>query len=127
VKLAGHGRFRLARTSGFGRMRLGAVFELAEHVAHPAVAAMITSISSGVIFSSPLRSLSKRFSVRWQSVTSSVALRKPAPPLMVWKPRKISLSRAVFRVLLEVDQLVVHPGQQVARLDQEILQQVFHP
>ena len=48
-----------------------------------AVENRITSITSGVISSSPLRSLSKRFSVRWHRETSSVALRKPAPPLMV--------------------------------------------
>ncbi|MPN08939.1 hypothetical protein SDC9_156227 [bioreactor metagenome] len=57
----------------------------------PLVAAMMTSINSGVSSSSPLRKRSKRFSVKWQSVTSSVAFRNPAPPLTVWNPRKISL------------------------------------
>jgi len=49
----------------------------------PCVAAMMVSISSGFSVCSPFLSLSKRFSVRWQSFTSSLALRKPAPPLMV--------------------------------------------
>ena len=47
------------------------------------VAAMMVSIKSVVSFISPLRNLSNRFSVQWHSVTSSVAFRKPAPPLIV--------------------------------------------
>ena len=57
-----------------------------------AVAAKITSMSSALKVNSRLRSLSNKFSVRWHSVTSSLALRNPAPPLMVWKPLNISLS-----------------------------------
>jgi hypothetical protein len=56
------------------------------------VADMMTSITSSDRVSSWLRSLSNRFSVRWHSFTSSSTLRKPAPPLMVWKPRKMSFS-----------------------------------
>lgn len=82
---------------------------------------------SGVTFSSPLRNLSKRLSVRWHSVTSSPALRKPAPPLDRVETAENLVEQAdIVRRPLQIDQLVVHAGQQILGLDEKILQQLFH-
>src|SRR5690606_16309684 len=43
----------------------------------------------------PLRNMSNTFPETWQHSTSSLSCRKPAPPLTVWKPRKIALSRSM--------------------------------
>ncbi|CAB5604314.1 Uncharacterised protein [Pseudomonas aeruginosa] len=54
-----------------------------------------TSISSELTRRSPLRRISKTFSAMWQHSTSAFSWRKPAPPLTVWNPRKMALSRSI--------------------------------
>ena len=54
-----------------------------------------TSISSASTRRAPLRRMSNTFSAMWQHSTRAFSWRKPAPPLTVWKPRKMALSRSI--------------------------------
>jgi len=112
---------------GIGARRLGGALEHREHLPHGSRRLENHVQTSGVTLSWPFRRLSKRFSVRWQSVTSSDRIEEARATLDRVKAAEDLVQQApVVGCALEIHQLVVDPRQQISCFDQEILKEVFH-
>jgi hypothetical protein len=118
----------LRQNNRIRRVGLGTVLEHAEHVAHPGGGSHDHIHQLAGYFQLAVAQAVEEIFGQVAEGHQFSGIEKACTALDGMESAKdLVEQRMVLGVLLEVDQLVVHPGQEVARLHQKILEKFFHP